>query len=207
MAPLDSNTLTSYRYQELHLSPRSLIFLGSAAYLSTPTALYREDFAAESDSVSFFQSGHMTAGMPQVVQSDPLLEYDFHVSSYSRRSLTYADDVQRAFFGIEKTLAAAGNGSRMWCGMLSGAFDWAVMFYEKGEGGLTRREGFPSWSWMGYVGAVTLGSVYESGRMQKWLDERTWIDWCVVEGGKVASIWDPIRDSKCLSRKRVRLMA
>jgi hypothetical protein len=93
-----------------------------------------------------------------------LREYAQLVGDYSRRKLTYEDDVLNAFSGITNTLTKTFLGG-FYFGLPRLFFDTAMLWQSKGQ--LLRRneEVFPSWSWVGWVGKIDvdnwkLGSNY-----------------------------------------------
>ena len=93
-----------------------------------------------------------------------LREYAHLVGDYSRRKLTYEDDVLNAFSGITNTLTKTFLGG-FYFGLPRLFFDTAMLWQSKNQ--LLRRneEVFPSWSWMGWVGKIDvdnwkLGSNY-----------------------------------------------
>lgn len=91
-------------------------------------------------------------------------EYAQLVGDYSRRELTYKDDVLDAFSGITNTLTKTFLGG-FYFGLPRVFFDTAMLWQSTGQ--LLRRneEVFPSWSWVGWVGKIDvhnwrLGSNY-----------------------------------------------
>ena len=93
-----------------------------------------------------------------------LREYAQLVDNYSRRELTYKDDVLDAFSGITNTLTKTFLGG-FYFGLPRLFFDTAMLWQSTGQ--LLRRneEAFPSWSWVGWVGKIDvhnwrLGSNY-----------------------------------------------
>lgn len=84
-------------------------------------------------------------------------EYSRLVSDYSRRFLTYEDDVLRAFSGVTNTLTKTFLGGFHF-GLPRLFFDTAMLWQARGR--LTRRdrESFPSWSWAGWIGKIDVGN-------------------------------------------------
>lgn len=91
-------------------------------------------------------------------------EYAQLVGDYSRRELTYKNDVLDAFSGITNTLTKTFLGG-FYFGLPRLFFDTAMLWQSTGQ--LLRRneEVFPSWSWVGWIGKIDvhnwrLGSNY-----------------------------------------------
>jgi len=80
------------------------------------------------------------------------------VRNYSRRSLTYTEDILNAISGIFRSVAIFRLHNFVY-GLPESYFDWALLWQPMGP--LHRRSGatasgqmFPSWSWTGWVGPV-----------------------------------------------------
>lgn len=142
---------------------------------------------AETDLVRPFD-GSNTLG--STTSEWPLGCYSDHVQAYSSRKLTYHSDALNAFTGIQKALRGFMGGTTFWYGLPAAAFDWALLWDQPIGQRLTRREGFPSWTWAGWTGAVVLPSAKASADEQDWLRRRTWIDWHIInEEGNHVPIW------------------
>ncbi|KFA69719.1 hypothetical protein S40285_08718 [Stachybotrys chlorohalonatus IBT 40285] len=176
-----------WTYQETTLSPRKLVFLNGRIYFVCRSAVWREDIMAETDLVRPFD-GSNTLG--STTSEWPLGCYSDHVQAYSSRKLTYHSDALNAFTGIQKALRGFMGGTTFWYGLPAAAFDWALLWDQPIGQRLTRREGFPSWTWAGWTGAVVLPSAKASADEQDWLRRRTWIDWHIInEEGNHVPIW------------------
>jgi hypothetical protein len=103
------------------------------------------------------------------------------VEAYTARQLTNPGDILNAFSGIANVI----YHGRFIEGLPVSAFDLALLWQPRVL--LKRREGFPSWSWAGWIGQVHLETQsleefedeYDSEREQveQWVKGRTWIVW------------------------------
>lgn len=117
------------------------------------------------------------------------------MTAYTYRKLTFASDALNAFAGAHKALARAMDNTRFWYGMPSSVFDWALMWSGASGERLTRRQGFPSWTWAGWEGYITLALDHYSEFDHEWLLYWTWIDWYIAdEKGNSTLLWNPQRD-------------
>lgn len=113
--------------------------------------------------------GGRLLGSPASTPLDFCLSYAALVSAISRRRLSHQNDALNAAVGVLGPLAAAG-GLRKDYGVLAGnpsegfrtellagipsvIFEEAIM-WTPGPDVMHRREGFPSWSWAGWSGAI-----------------------------------------------------
>ncbi|KAK3991450.1 heterokaryon incompatibility protein-domain-containing protein [Cladorrhinum sp. PSN332] len=84
-------------------------------------------------------------GLVLQVWSFPL-SYEHHLRAYTRRKITYQSDIIDAFQGV----MGAFPGQRFWQGLPEVYHDAALLWTTTGAS--PRREGFPSWSWSGWIG-------------------------------------------------------
>jgi len=154
-----------------------LIFLNDRIYFYCREAFWREDFMAETALVHPKNAAN-TLGRKEAVS--PLRRFAQHLEAYTPRALSKQMDIWRAFLGIETFLEPYLANTDFCFGMPTVAFDWAILWSQPANRYMTRREGFPSWSWMGYEGAVQMAPDHGSEFDQKWLRKRTWIDWVRV---------------------------
>lgn len=108
---------------------------------------------------------------------------------YSQRILTYQSDALNAMAGIIRRLS-----HRMKCRFLEGlptaAFDLFLLF-KSHRSILRRREGFPSYSWLGWRGPLKMIDVHADHN--KWLQQNTWIVWYKRSpSGVINLVWDPL---------------
>ena len=162
------------RYQEMVLSSRCLVFMNGRVFFYCRAAVWREDLMAESEEISPAVKSS-TGG--SLASPEPLKRLGDHVYIYSSRDLTYLGDISNAFDGIKRAISPFLNGSGFLRGLPVAAFDWGLLWGAFYGAPLRRRPGFPSWSWMGHVGRVIMAHGSSGDRTQKWLREKTWIDW------------------------------
>jgi hypothetical protein len=91
--------------------------------------------------------------------------YSCVITEYSRKTLTYPEDVLNAFTGILSSLEDY-SGWRFYQGLPAQLFDWALLWvptnsalrrHAVAQGG----ERFSSWSWMGWDGGISFILAYE----------------------------------------------
>lgn len=118
---------------------------------------------------------------------DPVEDFKTLLLYYTKRALTYQMDVLRAMAGITRRLS-----ERMKCRFLEGlptaTFDLFILF-RRHHSPLYRRAGFPSWSWAGWRGSLTLIDLVGND----FLSQDTWIEWHKQSpGGVISLVWDPL---------------
>lgn len=124
------------------------------------------------------------------------------VQAYTLRTLTFPSDTLKAFSGIGAVLSQALS-SVMICGLPASIFDLALLWQPAGK--LSRKEGFPSWSWAGWHGAVqwngdtmelaSYGPLpdpkQEKEVITRWIRTHTWIDWKYRDqNGTESLVWE-----------------
>jgi hypothetical protein len=135
------------------------------------------------------------------------------LQAYTRKYLTYPDDVLRAITGImryyeQRVLLNFVEG------MPAEVFDAFVLFRSEGCT-LHRRRGYPSYSWAGWTGHIRFsGAVTENNvAINSWLSESCPVSWHVVDRNDFVSqtpiwkpkLWEKIREPRQkLFRKWVR---
>ena len=185
----DCCCLTFCSFQEEQLGTRTLTFINNQVYFSCRSHVYAEDIyeshVDEQDLVRM--SDNATKRFIREDVSSALL-YFLAVGAYTLRHLTYSSDILRAFTGVNSVLSQKLS-TELFCGLPASIFDLALLWQPNGP--LKRREGFPSWSWAGWVGPVswsgdTLEAVsyglfltpdQEKKLVAGWLEKRTWIEW------------------------------
>jgi hypothetical protein len=106
--------------------------------------------------------------------------YGIAVDYYSMRMLGNDLDALNAFDGILKYLTPR-IGAKRTAGLPHSLFDWSLLFVGSNH---RRRQGFPSYSWVGWAGGLAWFLQWDPSRrfhvlpkMETWLDQRTWIHW------------------------------
>jgi len=168
-------------YQEGCLSPRCLPFLNGLSYFVCRTSVWREYLMAESSDLLPFEAAKI---LGRTASKWPLERYAGPVQSYSARDLTYPLDILNAFPDIEKALVETMDGIEMVYGMPFAVFDWALLWSASPGASLKRCRGMSSWSWAGWQGAIKIPITHSSEVDQRWLRERTWIEWDSVSKAK-----------------------
>jgi hypothetical protein len=103
----------------------------------------------------------------RIFQEKPFTQYTAAVELYTRRFLTEQLDILNAFEGVARVLQDHMDTS-MHFGLPSGLLDSALLWESLQL--LPRREGFPSWSWAGWVGEVRWNFPKNVGDVQSWID-------------------------------------
>lgn len=131
------------------------------------------------------------ARLGRTAATAPLLRFADHVRAYTARQLMDYSDELNAFEGLRKALSPSMNYTKTWFGMPAFAFDWALLWKPSSSG--TDRRGFPSWSWAGWNGEVSMAyhDKKQSEQIQSWLRKRTWIKWHICDkDGKIMPVWN-----------------
>lgn len=124
----------------------------------------------------------------------PIKNYINILSEYSKRGMGDQKDVLSALAGITRRFSS-NMGCQFLEGLPTASFDLFLLF-RRGTVPLRRREGFPSYSWVGWQGPIffqntLLNQVSDSG-VNDWLYLSTWIIWYKrSHTGAVDLLWDP----------------
>ncbi|KAK0705595.1 heterokaryon incompatibility protein-domain-containing protein [Lasiosphaeris hirsuta] len=170
-----------WTFQEQLLANRTVIFTpDSSIYFRCLHSVWSEDTNDDSrPSVTTFEPDYLYMALGGSFPA--ALCYDALVLHYTDRSLTDQSDVLNAFAGMQKLLEKQ-LGTLFIQGIPPSAFDFFILFTGHWVV-LKRRQGFPSWSWAGWVGKVRTDQREELQRadeLVEWLDKRTWIRWYTV---------------------------
>ena len=161
----------AWTFQEQLLSKRFLIFRGGQVFWQCPSRVLFEDTATENKigvtkrlrqiplswSTKEVEPFSVTEPLNPgpLYRSDIFLEYSSVVTEYSKKKLTYPDDVLRVFEGFSRILERQFD-SRFSFGLPESYLDVALLWIPLTV--LKRRLGvdktFPSWSWCGWIGEV-----------------------------------------------------
>jgi hypothetical protein len=151
-------------FQESLFARRLLVFNGTVTWIcgrctwyesddfvQTPdlhpdTAADVEDWPAERPHLG------VPMGMMSLIPKLPRLgRWGMLVANFSSRDLTYETGVTRALAGATEVMGTTFPGGIIY-GLPAFFFDIALLWQPKFE--ITRRRGEPSWSWLGWKGAV-----------------------------------------------------
>ncbi len=166
------------RFQEQLLSQRTLVFLpnGSVFFRCLRAQWSEEDTNELRPEDATWEPDYLYAALDGQYPATSC--FDSLVMHYSKRTMSFQADAQRAFKGLEsllqKDFACEFVQSMPRC-----AFDLFILFTGHFNV-LKRRKEFPSWSWLGWIGAVKLENrqfLVNLDECRDWLAGRTWIVW------------------------------
>lgn len=100
------------------------------------------------------------------------------IMAYSKRELSYQSDILDAFAGVADMMET-DCGTELCYGLVSSALT-SGMLWRLSVSPVSRRTGFPSWSWCGWLGEVDVPTISES--LSKWTTKYSWIDWYIYDG-------------------------
>ncbi|KAK5674282.1 hypothetical protein LTS10_013020 [Elasticomyces elasticus] len=178
-----------WTYQERCLSRRRLYFFDEQTVFECRRSVWREDAILEdTDVLSSFDTSsiYSVGGIGQ--QTGPAYQdYVGSVYWYTRRNLTSDTDVLNAFAGISGILLrrmseSDGKAALNVYGLPSNMFDWAIL-WESDNIAHRRAGGWPSWSWCGWVGGVSMAFPgLKESELRDWLQQRTRARWRFYAG-------------------------
>ena len=154
----------AWTFQERLLSQRLIVFTSSQAYFECSQSSYREDIFLESKTDLQFEPEDLdyNADTPYRLDLHRTINFRIYaqvVRDYTKRILTFTDDIENAVQGILKPLSESHFKSQLIYGVPMSSLDIALLWHPAGR--LQRRPrqdsrlpNFPSWSWAGWVGAV-----------------------------------------------------
>ncbi|KAF4637187.1 hypothetical protein G7Y89_g893 [Cudoniella acicularis] len=151
--------------QEKVLSKRLILFAEYQLFYHCNSATWCEDASWESQDPYFHLQpgwGAMSPGLREIGLPHHSLsgfeKYTYLVKGYITRQLSYQSDALNAFAGALTDLSKELNTPFIW-GLPASAFDdalsWRYVFQKASQ----RREGFPSWSWLGWRASERLGDM------------------------------------------------
>jgi len=124
--------------------------------------------------------------LPDAWKDSPEAEYRTILLYYTPRALTNQADALFAMAGITRRLSNKMR-CRFFQGAPAAAFDM-FMIFSNPSSIFRRRQGFPSYSWCGWIGQIHF---YETNQENNWLAHRTWIIWYKrSSSGSVNLVWD-----------------
>jgi len=103
----------------------------------------------------------------------PLRDFRMMLLYYSERALSFQSDALRALAGITRRVSQKAK-CRFLQGIPTAAFDAFLVFECKMWGTLRRREGFPSYSWVGWKGSLVVAKrshIFDN--LNQWLERCT----------------------------------
>ncbi|XHG05857.1 hypothetical protein AWENTII_009070 [Aspergillus wentii] len=96
-------------------------------------------------------------GVTRLVRPSSFVEYAKAVKQYTHRDLSNPNDILAAFAGLSHIFSVCFK-SPMLSGLPEAMLDFALLWRPTER--LTRRRGFPSWSWCGWIGQVAYDNTY-----------------------------------------------
>jgi len=145
----------AWTFQELLLSPRSLIFLGQQVYWRCPEAECFEELEFEGPKMQFvWGNDNISGGTELTVQN-----FGYLIEQYTKRKLTYDGDIYNAFSGILEAIP-----DEFFWGIPHSRFGeylvwnkaWDVDSETKGPLQLRNLPEYPTWSWMAWKGQLSM---------------------------------------------------
>lgn len=143
-----------WTFQEELCSRRSIVFLPEVVVFSCPSAVWREDLQLKDGAM--LQRDEGLESVYELLLSRGILEprenisqFQKLVKQYMHRTLRWTKDIEDAFAGVAGMLKPTLGP--IYHGIPEEAFDEVISGCWSGSTTLHRREGFPSWSWMGWM--------------------------------------------------------
>ena len=100
-------------------------------------------------------------GATQLVRSATFAEYIKAIEQYTHREMSYQSDILNAFAGLVQIFSRCFK-SKTCFGLPECLLDIGLLWEPTQQ--LTRRKGFPSWSWAGWTGQVTFDKPFRITR-------------------------------------------
>ena len=164
----------AWTFQERMLSPRTLVFHDKTVYWECLSCSIQETCSADDDGEHGFSSTQWMRGgshtgrtqefpafaIPEslVLSERPIPDLKVYwdlVRGYSKRSLSYQSDAEKAFGAVIQDFSRAFDGGFFY-GIPTLIFDYCL-FWSFAPGSVPkRRREFPSWSWLGWETEVLL---------------------------------------------------
>ena len=191
----------AWTLQEAYLSPRCLFFTDHQIYFDCSAMLCSESLdhtnswahnlspASNPTDRGFFSwiTDQIGAGGYRMPLRDPgrrLETWGIKLNMYSFRHMTKDEDALRAFDGIAQHLQSVYPHG-FYYGLPVEDFDWGLLWWSQEP--LSRRKGFPSWTWAGWKGPLWFGGPSD---VTKTLEFSVHLDISGFRSGGVAKIFE-----------------
>jgi hypothetical protein len=158
----------AWTFQERTVSPSTLVFTNDTVYWQCRSNTWYENIKAEPDGIpspenpSPENSLEISVGFPSyTLKTNPwpdIRQYFGLVSGYNHRNLSFESDALCAFTAIVTAMSKSFPGGFHF-GLPVFLFDVSILWSAMTP--LRRRNGFPSWSWLGWTGRINLDLGYQ----------------------------------------------
>ncbi|EXJ95641.1 hypothetical protein A1O1_00763 [Capronia coronata CBS 617.96] len=138
----------AWTFQERMLSRRCLLFVNGRIYYQCRRTTFCEDMELPPSNGWSLDSIDMPT---RIFREKPFVQFTSAVELYTRRDLTNPMDILNAFEGVQLVLEKR-IGAKIYFGALETMLDSSLIWESTKR--LFRRQGFPSWSWSGWMGEV-----------------------------------------------------
>jgi hypothetical protein len=138
----------AWTFQERMLSRRCLLFVNGRIYYQCRRTTFCEDMEMPRNNGWSLDSIDMPT---RIFREKPFVQFTSAVELYTRRELTNGNDILNAFEGVKLVLEKR-IGASIYYGALETMLDSSLLWESTKR--LVRRNGFPSWSWSGWVGEI-----------------------------------------------------
>lgn len=174
------------------MSPRKLIFTNDLIYFQCRHSTWSEETNA--DQRPTVENWGIETLLTRALVPGTMWPHDslcMLIQYFGAKELTHQEDALNAMAGITARFAR-----QMKCRTLEGfpvaAFDYFLLFVSS-DSSLSRREGFPSYSWAGWKGVCNWNSIglLDETAVNDWLAGKTWIIWYKRSpSGTLNQVWD-----------------
>lgn len=161
------------------LSRRCLLFVNGRIYYQCRRTTFCEDMEMPRNNGWSLDSIDMPT---RIFREKPFVQFTSAVELYTRRELTNPQDILNAFEGVQLVLEQR-IGSTIYYGVLESMMDSSLLWESTKR--LFRREGFPSWSWSGWLGEIQW-KINEPAQ--------SWIEWHADQAVGIHSFGKQVRD-------------
>lgn len=162
------------------MARRVVYFVDNKVFFQCREDLYAEHLVDHQPRISS-PDDHMLPLLTNIPWNleNPIRNYAELLMDYTKRALTDQKDVLRAMGGIIRRVSMKA-GTRFFQGLPTAALDVFLLFQGDGQT-LRRRQGFPSYSWIGWRGEVNFDRgglpIAFDFFLNAWLARHTWILW------------------------------
>ncbi|RVX75667.1 hypothetical protein B0A52_00023 [Exophiala mesophila] len=152
----------AWTFQERMLSRRCLLFVNGRIYYQCRKTTFCEDMEMPMQNGWSLDSIDMPT---RIFREKPFVQFTSAIELYTRRELTNRADILNAFEGVGLVLEKR-IGASIYYGALETMLDSSLIWESSKR--LFRRDGFPSWSWSGWIGEIQWKFTEPA---------RSWIQW------------------------------